>query len=136
MALPLSSTISGWATIAKTRMNGVTTRAVAQRRGQAEELRHQLADDHRERRGQDQRDGHRDGVDRAVGQAEPARAGRCSREATLGSTRKPTSSVVRVMPTWEAESWVDSCRSAASTCRLRGSPRGDRRSTVARSSVM
>ncbi len=57
-------------------------------------------------------------------------------EATLGSTRKPTSSVVRVMPTWDAESWVDRVRSAARTGRLRWSPSAMARSTAGRSSVM
>ncbi len=65
-----------------------------------------------------------------------APSGPSSRLATLGSTRKPTSRVVSVMPTCDADSWVDSAAQRVRTCWLRWSPSSTARSTVARSSVM
>ena len=64
-----------------------------------------------------------------------ASSGPLSSEAMLGSARYPTSSVVSVMPTWHADSCVDSWRSALSTATERLSPLSTDRSTNERSKV-
>ena len=64
-------------------------------------------------------------------QQRAARAG----AASEGSTRKPTTSVVSVMPTWAPDSCVERFRTAASTPCARLSPASTARSTAGRSTL-
>src|SRR5215218_5448201 len=57
------------------------------------------------------------------------------RSAMAGSARKPISRLVSVMPSWAADSCVDSVRSASRSPRARRSPASAARSTDARSTV-
>ncbi len=63
------------------------------------------------------------------------RNGGSSSVARDGSTRKPTTSVVSVIPTWAPESWVESARTARSTPSARRSPASTARSTADRSTL-
>ncbi len=62
-------------------------------------------------------------------------SGPCSSPASAGSASMPTTSEVRVMPSWVPESWKDSSRSAVTTARARRSPSAAARSASARSTV-
>ena len=115
------------------RTGSATTFAVVERRGDAEELREQLAEDHRERGGQHEGEGARDGVDRSGCASPRLLSGPARRRPIEGCGRQPTTRVVMVMPTWAADSWVESCLSDWSTIRAWPSPSSMARWTVGRS---
>ncbi len=62
-------------------------------------------------------------------------SGPCNSPASAGSASMPTTSEVRVMPSWVPESWKDSSRSVVTTARARRSPVAAARSASARSTV-
>ena len=75
-----------------------------------------------------------DATDEAVDADRPSdSSGPSSSTPIDGLARKPSTSVVRVMPSWHAESWVESRRSEVSTDRAPGSPASTAFCTVGRS---